>query len=121
MGAYLQHLFIRTPLTIALVLAALGLGAAAATLHASADVQEPDRVTLCHNGRSLTLSLNAEADHLAHGDTPGPCSPGGLAATGFGGLADSDGSDVPAWAWAALAAGVTSAALVAGRGALRRR
>ena len=46
---------------------------------------------------------------------------GSLPATGSGGLAGSGGSDVPAWVWAALAAGVTSVALAAGRRALRRR
>lgn len=31
------------------------------------------KVTLCHNGQTITVSKKAEKAHLRHGDTPGPC------------------------------------------------
>ena len=33
-----------------------------------------DKVTLCHKGKkTLVVDASAVADHLAHGDTLGPC------------------------------------------------
>jgi hypothetical protein len=32
-----------------------------------------DKVTLCHNGHSITVSMNAQDAHVAHGDAIGPC------------------------------------------------
>jgi hypothetical protein len=39
----------------------------------SADVQYGKKVTLCHNGHTISVGLPAEAAHLALGDTEGPC------------------------------------------------
>ena len=33
----------------------------------------PRKVRMCHKGRSIMVDENAVADHLAHGDTLGPC------------------------------------------------
>ena len=35
--------------------------------------QGQDKVTLCHNGHTITVGKPAEPVHLAHGDTPGEC------------------------------------------------
>ena len=32
-----------------------------------------NRVDVCHKGRTITISPDAVPDHLAHGDTLGPC------------------------------------------------
>lgn len=32
------------------------------------------KVTVCHNGKSLTISTSSLQDHLAHGDTEGACN-----------------------------------------------
>ena len=40
----------------------------------SADAQYGKKVTLCHNGHTITVALSALPAHLAHGDTEGPCS-----------------------------------------------
>jgi hypothetical protein len=37
-------------------------------------VEPPVKVTICHNGNTLSVSENAVPAHLAHGDTLGPCS-----------------------------------------------
>ena len=39
-------------------------------------VGPPQKVTLCHKGRTISVPEPAVAAHLAHGDTLGPC-PGG--------------------------------------------
>lgn len=38
-------------------------------------VGPPARVTICHNGTTLSVAEPAVASHLAHGDTLGPCDP----------------------------------------------
>ena len=64
------------------IIASLGLSAAvvltviivsgAATVVAAA-YGPHDKVTLCHNGHSITVSMNAQDAHVAHGDSIGPC------------------------------------------------
>ena len=51
--------------TVLLVSGAASAGAAAYGPH--------DKVTLCHNGHSINVSMNAQDAHVAHGDTIGPC------------------------------------------------
>jgi len=36
-------------------------------------VGPPPKVTICHNGNTLSVAEAAVAAHLAHGDTLGPC------------------------------------------------
>jgi hypothetical protein len=33
-----------------------------------------EKVTICHDGNTLTVGAPAVAAHVAHGDTVGPCS-----------------------------------------------
>jgi len=35
--------------------------------------QEQDRVDVCHKRKTKSVPPDKVADHLAHGDTPGPC------------------------------------------------
>lgn len=37
------------------------------------DNEEDNKVTVCHNGQSITISQNALQQHLNHGDTVGEC------------------------------------------------
>jgi hypothetical protein len=37
----------------------------------------PDKVTLCHKSKTLTVGAPAQAAHLRHGDTLGACQPAG--------------------------------------------
>jgi hypothetical protein len=39
----------------------------------SADAQYGKKVTLCHNGHTITVAFSALPAHLAHGDTEGLC------------------------------------------------
>lgn len=32
-----------------------------------------DKVDVCHKGKTISVSVNAEAAHLAHGDSEGAC------------------------------------------------
>jgi hypothetical protein len=34
-----------------------------------------EKVTICHNGHEINVSINASKAHLAHGDQLGSCSP----------------------------------------------
>ena len=36
--------------------------------------QKNEKVTVCHNGHAITISVNALSAHLAHGDVIGDCS-----------------------------------------------
>jgi len=36
-----------------------------------------EKVTICHNGQTITVARPAVAAHLAHGDTEGACTPAG--------------------------------------------
>jgi hypothetical protein len=36
-----------------------------------------EKVTICHNGHEINVSINASKAHLAHGDQLGSCSAGG--------------------------------------------
>ena len=42
--------------------------------NSSAQAQYGDKVTVCHDGNTLTISVNALPAHLAQGDTVGACS-----------------------------------------------
>ena len=44
---------------------------------AAADQYQPQKVTICHKGHTITISRSALPAHLRHGDTVGPC--GGVA------------------------------------------
>jgi hypothetical protein len=48
-------------------------GSSHATI-SSADAQYGKKVTLCHNGHTITVALPALPAHLARGDAEGPCS-----------------------------------------------
>ena len=37
------------------------------------DDQKPEKVTICHKGREITISSSARKAHLNHGDTEGSC------------------------------------------------
>lgn len=37
-------------------------------------VGPPAKVTLCHKGKAIQVSESAVPNHLAHGDTLGPCN-----------------------------------------------
>ena len=37
--------------------------------------KDKEKVTLCHNGQTITVAKSAEKAHLAHGDASGPCQP----------------------------------------------
>lgn len=40
------------------------------------DSQKPEKVTICHKGRTITISSSALRAHLNHGDTEGACDSG---------------------------------------------
>lgn len=53
--------------------AALG-GVSSAQSDISANqYQYGEKVTICHKGKTITVSGNAVAAHVGHGDTLGPC------------------------------------------------
>ena len=47
---------------------------------AAADQYQPQKVTICHKGHTITISRSALPAHLRHGDTVGPC--GGVLGAG---------------------------------------
>ena len=57
--------------TVAVVLAVLAISGAATAVAAAYGPH--DKVTLCHNGHSITVSMNAQDAHMGHGDSIGPC------------------------------------------------
>jgi hypothetical protein len=58
------------------LLATLVLAAATSALAQKKDPVSPNepKVTICHNGHSITVAQSAVPAHLAHGDTVGPCA-----------------------------------------------
>lgn len=56
----------------------LAIGATAALMAsmfaASGASAQGQKVELCHNGHAINVSVNAEAAHIALGDTTGDCS-----------------------------------------------
>lgn len=38
-----------------------------------ADPAKPDKILICHKGRTLSVSADAWSDHASHGDTCGQC------------------------------------------------
>jgi hypothetical protein len=62
----------------------LGLAASAQANPVTAGAAKPskaatanEKVTICHNGHEINVSINASKAHLAHGDQLGSCSPTG--------------------------------------------
>ena len=41
---------------------------------AAADQYQPQKVTICHKGHTITIARSALPAHLRHGDTIGPCA-----------------------------------------------
>ena len=58
-------------LSTAVVVAVVVLSGAASVVAAAYGPH--DKVTLCHNGHEITVSMNAQDAHVRHGDTIGPC------------------------------------------------
>jgi hypothetical protein len=58
-------------LSTAVVIAVVVLSGAASVVAAAYGPH--DKVTLCHNGHEITVSMNAQNAHVAHGDSIGPC------------------------------------------------
>ena len=57
------------------VTALVGLGVASSGKSAAAaGYQYGKKVTICHKGRTITVSVNAMRAHMAHGDKLGPCT-----------------------------------------------
>lgn len=42
---------------------------------AEARKKKKKKITLCHQGQTITVGKKAKKAHLKHGDTPGPCPP----------------------------------------------
>ena len=57
-------------LSTAVVIATVVLSGAASVVAAAYGPH--DKVTLCHNEHSITVSMNAQDAHVRHGDTIGP-------------------------------------------------
>lgn len=52
---------------------------------AAQDQYQPQKVTICHKGHTITIAQSALPAHLAHGDTVGPCGVAGASTTKSGG------------------------------------
>jgi hypothetical protein len=82
------------------------------------------RVTICHNGRTITVSQAAVPTHLRHGDTVGACGVAGATAerTGQGVLGSSASGGTLPFTGISLGVTVLLALLLVSLGlALRRR
>jgi hypothetical protein len=93
---------------------------------AAADQYQPQKVTICHKGHTITIAKAALPAHLRHGDTIGPCgSVLGASATRIGGggaLGASATSGTLPFTGISLAATVLLALILMTLGfALRRR
>jgi LPXTG-motif cell wall-anchored protein len=94
---------------------------------AAQDQYGPQKVTICHKGHTITISRAALPAHQAHGDTIGPCPPGGVVGAGAnrngGGVLGSSGtSGTLPQTGISLGATVLASLLLMGIGfALRRR
>ena len=49
-------------------------------------VGPPERVTICHKGRTISVAAPAVPGHLAHGDSLGPCPTTGTTPSGSSSL-----------------------------------
>ena len=49
---------------------------------AAQDQYNPKKVTICHNGHTITINQSALPAHLRHGDTMGSCGSGAVAGAG---------------------------------------
>ena len=56
-----------------LLLAAILCVSAIATSAGSVLAASPGKAQVCHKGQTITVSVNAVAAHLRHGDTAGAC------------------------------------------------
>jgi hypothetical protein len=95
---------------------------------AAADQYQPQKVTICHKGHTITIARSALPAHLRHGDTVGPCGGGvlgagaGHAQGGGGVLGASASSSTLPFTGISLAATVLLAVILMTLGfALRRR
>ena len=70
---------------LALVGAYGGFGYAASGQQLSSAQAQYAKVTLCHNGHTISIDENAVPAHLSLGDTFGACPPGGFAPPVLGG------------------------------------
>ncbi|NJN05192.1 MAG: hypothetical protein HC814_00585 [Rhodobacteraceae bacterium] len=64
------------PSALRTLIATLALVAATSAFAQKKDPVSPNepKVTICHNGHSITVAQSAVPAHLAHGDTIGPCA-----------------------------------------------
>jgi hypothetical protein len=87
--------------------------------------QYVEKVTICHNGHTISISQSALAAHLRHGDTIGPCGVLGASATrtqGGGALgASASGGALPFTGISLAATVLVSLVLMTLGFALRRR
>jgi hypothetical protein len=66
-----------TVLSAVAVFAALGgIGLANGVISVAQDQYGHDKVTICHNGHTITISKRAWPAHKRHGDTQGSCAEG---------------------------------------------
>ena len=56
------------------VFAALGGVGVAQSAVSAVQYQYGKKVTICHKGKTITVSKNAVPAHVRHGDTLGPCT-----------------------------------------------
>ncbi len=102
-----RRMLVRTPLTIALVIAAFAAGSVMAAVYAQgggADGSEAEAAAgtaVCHvpagnSAKAHTIVVDADelAEHLDHGDALGACGDGDGDATATAGEADGDGDKV---------------------------
>jgi hypothetical protein len=87
--------------------------------------QYVEKVTICHNGHTITISLSALPAHRRHGDTTGPCGVLGASASrtlGGGALgATASGGALPFTGISLAASALVSLVLMTLGFALRRR
>jgi hypothetical protein len=64
------------PSVLRTLIVTLALAAATSAMAQKKDPVSPNepKVTICHNGHSITVAQSAVPAHLAHGDTVGPCA-----------------------------------------------
>ena len=87
--------------------------------------QYVEKVTICHNGHTISISQSALAAHLRHGDTIGPCGVLGASASRAGGGgalgANASGGALPFTGISLVATVLVSLVLMTLGFALRRR
>ncbi len=88
---------------------------------AAQDQYEPKKVTICHKGKTITISRSALPAHLRHGDTVGACPAGGVAGGGANLGAVQSSQSLPFTGLSLGATMLLSLAFLLGGIALRRR